>query len=271
MNVIEYLVSKGFTITSDPTKYASGIWGLRNYTVNGYNYDSYSGGYHRAYDFGSKLGDGAAIPSVCDGVVVRGTTAYGNFGAQVVILDSAGKYQHIYGHLKRNIPVKVGQKVKKGQTIGYQGNTNYNNVYMASHLHYQVQTAGYRAERAFVTDGINPLNISYDGKSTVKQNAKPKKKVVKQNTKNKNRGRSLSAYFKGTVDNLGADVRKRTGNRSKGFKFNTRSGYSLAPGAVVYIFEVYNGWGRIYTGNAKGHGSNDWIWLGRVKITQNFK
>lgn len=205
---------------------------------------------------------------MCDGVVVRGTTAYGNFGAQVVILDNAGKYQHIYGHLKRNIPVKIGQKVKKGQTIGYQGNTNYNNVYMDSHLHYQVQTAGYRAERAFVTDGINPLNVSYSGKSTVKQKA-PAKEVVKSN--NKNRPRSTKAYFKGIVDNLGADVRKRSGNSTKGFNFNKRAGYQIYPGQVVYIFEIYNGWGRIYTGAAKGKGSNDWVWLGRVKVTQNFK
>lgn len=399
MNPVQYLVSKGFKITSDPNLYASGIWGLRNYTVNGYNYDYYSYGYHRAYDFGSVNGDGAAIPSVCDGVVVAGTTAWGNFGAQVVILDTQGKYQHIYGHLKRNIPVKVGQKVKQGQTIGYQGNTNYDNVYMASHLHYQVQTAGYRAERAFVTDGINPLNISYGGtlnnaptpaqmkvlvyddawdwhgkvKLTASANYRiyphtgakkesviPKgttlsfdrlyysdgywwirtkydggiwfvalgkkqhgvrfltaldgeklwaKSVGKVNTsggkvkgdkntyqisdtlvtaaqktnanvnvgtkrrfnRNVNRGRSLSAYVMGTIDNQGAEVRKRKGSRAKGFNWNQKAGYNLKAGAKVYIFEVHNGWGRIYTGNLTGNGSNEWIWLGRLQVQYIYK
>lgn len=399
MNPIQYLVSMGFKITSDPNLYASGVWGLRNYTVNGYNYDYYSYGYHRAYDFGSLKGDGAAIPSVCDGVVVAGTTAWGNFGAQVVILDDDGKYQHIYGHLKRNIPVKVGQRVKRGQTIGYQGNTNYDNVYMASHLHYQVQTAGYRTERAFVTDGINPLNIRYGG-TTSKAPAPAKMQVLtydiawdwkfkvkltaalnyriyphtsatrestipkgttltidrlyasdghwwgrttyksgiwfvalgkrnanrtfitdldakrlwvngvgkvntsggrvtgKKNTyelsgalvtntpktnansntgtkrtfnRNINRGRSTSAYVMGTIDNLGAQVRKRNGSQSKGFDWNSKAGYDLKPGAKVYIFEVHNGWGRIYTGNLTGYGSNDWIWLDRLQVQYIYK
>lgn len=387
MNPIKYLVEKGFVITSDPNTYASGIWGLRNYTVGGYNYDAYSGGYHRAYDFGSRNGDGAAIPSVCDGVVVAGTTSYGNFGAQVVILDNQGKYQYIYGHLKRNIPVRIGQKVKQGQTIGYQGNTNYNNVYMASHLHFQVQTAGYRSERAFVTDGINPLNININGTSkkgtstkaivyenrwnwkgkvkttsainyriyphtsakkeaTIpvgttlsfdrlyssdgywwvrvkykggvwfvalgKRNPKVKfltaldggklwarsvgkvntsggrhkgkkvthsigeelvtnnKQVGKSATKTfdmyRNRGRSTVYYVKGTIDNLGAEVRNRSGSQSKGFNWNKKAGLSLRPGDLVFIYEVHNGWGRIYTGNLTGQGSNRWIWLGRLNV-----
>lgn len=397
MNVIQYLVSKGFQITSDPNTYASGIWGLRNYTVNGYNYDSYSYGYHRAYDFGSRNGDGASIPSVCDGVVVSGTTAWGNFGAQVVILDTAGKYQHIYGHLKRNIPVKVGQRVKKGQTIGYQGNTNYNNVYMASHLHYQVQTAGYRTERAFVTDGINPLNVRYgsvsgsvptsaqmkvltydaawnwsgkvkitasvnyriyphtgakkqntipkgtnltfdrlyksngywwirtkysggtwfvslgkaDGKTEflkaldggklwaksvgkIKTNggkvkgkknthtiedsyesiAKTPSKVVKPKSfnMNVNRGRSLGAYAKGRVDMDNVHIRNRKGSQKTGFNWNTDTGDRLHRNSgEVFIYEIHNGWGRIYTGAKSGYGSNRWVYLGRFIPTYVYK
>ena len=41
MDPITYLISQGFKVTSDPGRYKSGIWGLRNYTVNGYNYDNY--------------------------------------------------------------------------------------------------------------------------------------------------------------------------------------------------------------------------------------
>lgn len=392
MNAVQYIVSKGFVVTSDPRTYASGVWGLRNYTVNGYNYDSYCNGYHRAYDFGSKNGDGAAIPSVCDGTVVSGTTSYGNFGAQVVILDSAGRYQHIYGHLKRNIPVSIGQKVKQGQTIGYQGATNYNNVYMASHLHYQVQTAGYRAEWAFVCDGINPLNVMVTGKASsgtntnvvtydIRWNWKGKikttaainyriyphtsakrestipvgttlsfdklyasdgywwvrtnykgglwfvavgkrnkkvgfltdldggklwaksvgkintsggrhkgkkathaigdemvsnnKPVSKSNTKTfnmyNNRGRSTTSYVRGTIDNLGADVRNRKGSQSTGFNWNQSAGVQLRPGETVHIFEVHNGWGRIFTGNLTGQGSNRWIWLGRLNVNKVYK
>ena len=88
---------------------------------------------------------------------------------------------------------------------------------------------------------------------------------------NENKGRSLTAYMKGTIDGLGAEVRKRSGSRKTGFKFNKKAGYDLKPGDVVYIFEVHDGWGRIYTGNLKGKGSNDWIWLDRLNVTEVYK
>ena len=158
-NPIEYLKSKGFRVTSDPNTYASGKWGLRNYTVDGYNYDHYCGGYHRAYDFGRE--DGAPIPSIANnGVVVSGTGDYGNFGGTVVVAYEDLGIQVIYGHLKRPIPVKIGDKVKQGDVIGRQGNTNYAGVRMDSHLHIQFQNIGYIAtEKEFVCSGIDPLNI----------------------------------------------------------------------------------------------------------------
>ena len=158
MNPIDYLVSKGFRITSDPSKYRSGIWGKRDYTVDGYNHDGYCGGHHRAYDLSKH--HLAPVPSVCDGIVAAGTKAYGNFGGTVVIANEALDIQVIYGHLSRNLPVRAGQKVKAGQTIGHQSNTNYQGVQMNSHLHIQFQKYGYiKNERDFVCTGIDPLNI----------------------------------------------------------------------------------------------------------------
>lgn len=158
MNPIDYLVSKGFRITSDPTKYASKIWGKRDYTVNGHNYDSYCGGYHRAYDLSKR--HLAPVPSVCDGVVSAGTKAYGNFGGTVVVANKELGIQVIYGHLARNLPVRVGQKVRAGQTVGHQSNTNNQGVHMNSHLHIQFQNYGFiRGERNFVCTGIDPLKL----------------------------------------------------------------------------------------------------------------
>lgn len=148
-------------MTSDPSKYQSGVWGKRDYTVDGYNYDAYCGGFHRAYDLAKQ--HLAPVPAVCDGEVVSGTSAYGNFGGTVVIANKALGIQVIYGHLARNLPVKIGEHVKQGVTVGYQSNTNYDNVHMASHLHIQFQKYGYLAgERAFVCTGINPLGIDVD-------------------------------------------------------------------------------------------------------------
>lgn len=164
MNPIEFLKKKGFRITSDPNTYGSGVWGLRNYTVNGYNYDVYCNGMHPAYDFGKH--DGAAIPSIADGIVVAGTSTRSNFGAQVVIAYEQLGIQVIYGHLKRNLPVKINDKVKQGQTIGYQGNTNYNNVSMDSHLHIQFQEIEYLPDEwTFVCSGIDVLNIDVNKKA----------------------------------------------------------------------------------------------------------
>lgn len=164
MNLVQYFNSQGFRTTSDPRLYASGVWGLRNYTMNGINYDRFCSGYHRAYDFAkSHLTN---VPSPCNGTILFGTTGWGNFGGQTVIKPDGLNYQIIIGHLDRNIPVKVGQKVKRGQTIGRQSNTNYDNVYMASHIHVQIQSYGRKNERAFVCEGVNPLNIDLGGGST---------------------------------------------------------------------------------------------------------
>lgn len=157
MNAIEYLKSKGFKVSSDPATYQSGVWGLRNYTEYGINYDSYCNGYHRAWDLYKY--DGADVPAVFDGVVVAGTSDYGNFGGTVVVANKQLGLQVIYGHLKRPIAVRIGQKVKQGQTIGKQGSTNFNNVFMASHLHIQFQPYGFYNEKDFVCHGIDITKV----------------------------------------------------------------------------------------------------------------
>ncbi|UTH13285.1 CHAP domain-containing protein [Macrococcus equipercicus] len=109
--------------------------------------------------------------------------------------------------------------------------------------------------------------------ATVKKAAqKVKAKVLPPTFKpNINRGRSNEAYVMGTIDSLGAEVRKRKGSRATGFNWDSKAGYSLNLGDVVYIFEIHDGWGRIYTGDLSGQGSNDWIWLGRLQVSKVFK
>src|SRR5699024_9928042 len=172
--------------------------------------------------------------------------------------------------------LKVGQNVKKGQTVAYQGASNTLGVSTASHLHIQFQNYQALDESNFTCLGINSLNMDISQSSptsgTVNQ-GKPSTPKTSNKTVNKNvnRGRSLSAYMKGKIDGLGAEVRKRRGNQSRGFNWNEKAGYDLKPGDLVYIFEVHNGWGRIYTGNKSGHGSNDWIYLDRLNVTEVFK
>lgn len=188
MNPIEYLQSLGWRITSDPTKYRDWYpdgplspWGYRKYWERHDGkiiyYDSYCNHYHRAYDLSIK--EGAPVPAVVDGVIVDGTRQKGNFGGTVVLMDHKGDYQYICGHVK-NIQVKVGDHVKRGQKLAEQSNTNYEGVPMNSHLHFQVQTAGWRAEKAFVCDGINPLNIDVNNYIGVKKVSKGRQRLGKK-------------------------------------------------------------------------------------------
>ena len=274
MNPIQYLINKGFKITSDPNWFKR--YGERELYAYGKNVDSYCGGFHRAYDLVKY--HGAGIPAIANATVLKGT-GWNTFGWTLVLgyKDKKGRsFQVIYGHLNRNplTYLKVGQNVKQGQIVAYQGASNNLGVSMASHLHIQFQNYQALNEWNFTCLGINPLNMD------ISQSSPTSNKVVTPSTpnvsnktvnKNKNRGRSLTAYMSGRIDGLGAEVRKRRGNQSRGFNWNEKAGYDLNPGDLVYIFEVHNGWGRIYTGNKTGHGSNDWIYLDRLNVTEVFK
>ena len=99
-----------------------------------------------------------------------GNKSYGNF----VKIKHKGGYHTLYAHMK-NVFIKLGQKVKRGQTLGYMGNTG--NSY-GSHLHFEVWKKNKR---------INPT--SYINKDL------PDNPTVSKNTKNyykKYRGKSNS-------------------------------------------------------------------------------
>lgn len=135
---IDYLTKEhGWKISSDPRTYSDypNNYGLRNYTDNGINYDADSGGYHRAFDLYNNKTDN--VPSVTHGTVVRAVKR-GAFGGEVVIKDYNG-YYWVYGHLQRNsIKLKKGDKIRQGDLIGLQGNSNYYDSPMDKHLHIQL-------------------------------------------------------------------------------------------------------------------------------------
>jgi murein DD-endopeptidase MepM/ murein hydrolase activator NlpD len=58
-----------------------------------------------------------------------------------------------YGHLSR-LAVKPGEKVKRGDVIGYVGSTGRSTGY---HLHYEVRLDGKPTDpRGYILDGIGP-------------------------------------------------------------------------------------------------------------------
>jgi murein DD-endopeptidase MepM/ murein hydrolase activator NlpD len=102
--------------------------------------------FHPGMDFAAP--QGTPIYATGDGVVERaddGASGYGNH----VVIDHGFGYQTLYGHMVRFV-VTPGQKVKRGQVIGYVGSTGLST---APHVHYEVIKNG---------EKINPVNYYYN-------------------------------------------------------------------------------------------------------------
>ena len=111
------------------------------------------------------------------------------------------------------------------------------------------------------------LNTKKNTASTTPKKPATSKPKAFNKYENRNR-REDEAWFKGTVKL--AEVRKRSGSQKTGFNWNKKAGYDIPTGEEVFIFEVHNGWGRIYRGELTGKGSNDWIHLDRLNVTKVF-
>ncbi len=90
---------------------------------------------------------GTPIYATADGVIEY-TGRRGTFG-NLVVIDHGYGYKTEYGHMN-NFAVKRKQKVKRGEIIGYVGNTGLSR---APHVHYNVVKDGER---------INPVNFFYN-------------------------------------------------------------------------------------------------------------
>ncbi|MCQ2205034.1 MAG: M23 family metallopeptidase [Bacteroidales bacterium] len=108
----------------DLTRTASG-WGWRIHPI--YKIKKF----HEGMDFSAPTG--TEIYATGDGVVTTVATAFSGYGKHVKI-DHGFGYGSIYGHMSK-FNVKVGQKVKRGDVIGYVGSTGTST---APHLHYEV-------------------------------------------------------------------------------------------------------------------------------------
>ena len=101
--------------------------------------------FHEGMDFTAKTG--TPIFASGDGVVVRADNTASGYGNHIVIRHGFG-YETLYGHLSK-YKARVGQRVKRGDIIGYVGSTGRSE---APHLHYEVHKNG---------DVVNPLNFYY--------------------------------------------------------------------------------------------------------------
>ncbi len=101
---------------------------------------------HTGVDFSATRG--TPIYSTGDGVVKKVSTHYGGYGKEVLI-DHGYGYVTRYAHMS-DFNVKKGQKVKRGECIGYVGSTGKST---APHLHYEVIKNGKK---------VNPVHYFYN-------------------------------------------------------------------------------------------------------------
>ena len=88
--------------------------------------------FHPGMDFTAAVG--TEIYATANGTVSLIKTEPRGYGNHIIINHGNG-YTTLYGHLSRSI-VRPGQKIKRGQLIGYVGNTGRST---GSHLHYEVR------------------------------------------------------------------------------------------------------------------------------------
>ena len=101
---------------------------------------------HAGMDFSAKTG--TEIYATGDGVISKVRRSKRGYGNHVKINHGFG-YETLYAHMSKYI-VRKGQKIKRGEVIGYVGNTGTS---VAPHLHYEV----HKNKRK-----INPVNFYYN-------------------------------------------------------------------------------------------------------------
>ena len=121
----------------DLTRMASG-YGMRMHPILKYKK------MHKGMDFTARVG--TPVYATANGKVIRAqrSSSYGN----VVYIEHGYGYETIYAHMKK-IVIKKGKNVKRGDLIGYVGNTGLS---AGPHLHYEVHKNG----RA-----VNPISFYY--------------------------------------------------------------------------------------------------------------
>jgi murein DD-endopeptidase MepM/ murein hydrolase activator NlpD len=100
---------------------------------------------HTGIDFMAK--SGTPVVATADGEVVISGIKGNGYGIHVDINHGYG-YVTKYAHLSK-VSVSVGQKVKRGDVIGYTGNTGLSK---GPHLHYEIEKNGQK---------INPIDFFY--------------------------------------------------------------------------------------------------------------
>ena len=111
--------------------------------------------FHQGLDIKTRAG--VPVVAAADGTVIKAERS-GYLGKTIEIVHDATQFKTVYAHLKDYVDgLKVGQKVKRGQIIGYVGNTGRST---GAHLHYGIYDASRNA-------WVNPTGYIFDQRPTL--------------------------------------------------------------------------------------------------------
>ncbi|HNO71521.1 MAG TPA: M23 family metallopeptidase [Bacteroidia bacterium] len=113
-------------------------YGMRMHPI--YKYEKF----HAGMDFTAN--PGTEIYATGDGTI--SLAEYGSGYGNHVVVDHGYGYKTLYGHMEK-ISVRIGQKVKRGELLGYVGNTGLSS---GPHVHYEVHKNN---------TTVNPVNFYY--------------------------------------------------------------------------------------------------------------
>ncbi len=100
---------------------------------------------HTGVDYSMPIG--SHVYATGDGVIAKVETRFSGYGKQIEINHGFG-YKTKYAHLN-GFEVKKGQRIKRGELIGYSGNTGKSS---GPHLHYEVMVNGAK---------VNPIHYMH--------------------------------------------------------------------------------------------------------------
>jgi len=122
-------------------QFVPNIWPVRGFISQGFKPE------HKAIDIAAEKG--TPIMATMNGKVIF--SGWDNIYGNMIKIENREGFMLIYGHNKKNL-VKRGNYVKKGQIIGFLGNTGRSS---APHLHYAIYMQG---------RPLNPLKFLQGGK-----------------------------------------------------------------------------------------------------------
>lgn len=106
----------------------SSPYGERSHPING------EGSFHNGVDISANSGD--EVVAADDGIVEKST--YNQYSGNFVVIRHLDNYTTSYAHLSKAI-VKAGDRVSKGEPIGYVGSTG---ISTGPHLHWEIRNNG---------------------------------------------------------------------------------------------------------------------------------